>query len=96
MTSYLRFKTDGAGKKSRKKKRLRRMAKRGVCGICGKGMDAGDVSLDHILPKSKGGSNEAWNLRPTHKKCNWNRGNTMEDTVEVRNAERVHRMFGMI
>lgn len=94
MTSYLRPKTDGANKRRKARKR-RRLARTRVCAICGKGMSAAEVSLDHIVPRSHGGTNEAWNLRATHPRCNWERGNHMEDTEEVRNATRLHLMFGI-
>lgn len=55
------------------------------CGICGKrvditlksgprGSDLGP-SIDHIHPRSKGGSDDLANLRLTHWSCNRNRGN---------------------
>lgn len=30
---------------------------------------------DHVIPRSKGGSDEIWNLRPAHHECNRDRGN---------------------
>ena len=94
MTSYLRPKNRGA-KKSAKARKRKRLARTRVCAICGKGMSPADVSLDHVVPRSYGGTSEAWNLRPTHPRCNWERGNTMEDSAEVRNAVRLHLMFGL-
>jgi len=45
---------------------------------------AGDVPMnrDHILPASKGGKNDVWNMRPACAPCNSRRGNelTEEDT----------------
>lgn len=34
-------------------------------------------SIDHIIPQSKGGSNEIENLKLAHRKCNSERGNDM-------------------
>lgn len=36
------------------------------------------MNRDHILPASKGGGNEVWNMRPACSKCNGARGNAME------------------
>jgi len=53
----------------------------GVCGICGLPIDTAltypdpeSLSLDHIIPRSKGGSHAASNLRATHLRCNVARG----------------------
>lgn len=47
------------------------------CGLCHRplGRDETQWSTDHIKPVSKGGSDDAWNLRPTHLSCNSRRGN---------------------
>jgi HNH endonuclease len=50
------------------------------CGICGKRVDRElahpdpmCASLDHIKPVSQGGTNDLWNLRLTHLRCNLSR-----------------------
>lgn len=35
----------------------------------------GTVSVDHVVPRSKGGGDDIGNLRPAHMKCNSRRGN---------------------
>tara|TARA_R110000868_G_scaffold343404_2_gene604426 strand:- start:1422 stop:1793 length:372 start_codon:yes stop_codon:yes gene_type:complete len=55
------------------------------CGICGKRVDTslssgprGDdlgPSIDHVIPRSKGGSDDLANLRLAHWSCNRLRGN---------------------
>ena len=47
------------------------------CGICGRFMRLKDVTIDHIIPKSKGGANHIDNYQPAHKICNGIKGNTM-------------------
>lgn len=42
----------------------------GICYLCGKPVKYDNFSIDHFIPKSKGGSNHYSNLYPTHKKCN--------------------------
>jgi 5-methylcytosine-specific restriction endonuclease McrA len=41
------------------------------CGIC-KGLFASyeDITVDHIVPRGKGGKNHKNNVQPTHRKCN--------------------------
>jgi hypothetical protein len=45
------------------------------CWLCGRGIADGDIiSIDHVRPLSKGGSNKIHNLRPSHVRCNQKRG----------------------
>lgn len=44
------------------------------CGICGKAATK-KMTVDHIIAKSKGGSNKSHNLQPAHKLCNRLKGN---------------------
>jgi len=47
-----------------------------VCGICGKPIaTAREITIDHIRPLSKGGSDKLTNLRLAHEPCNVRRGN---------------------
>lgn len=41
-----------------------------ICQICGRPVDFGSFTLDHIVPRSSGGNNEDNNLQVTHKLCN--------------------------
>ncbi|MDB5422572.1 MAG: endonuclease [Brevundimonas sp.] len=56
-----------------------------VCGICGKQIfhtkkdPKGRLSVDHILPKSWGGSDDSRNLQPSHVGCNQKKGNKIDD-----------------
>lgn len=42
-----------------------------VCWICGR---LGADTLDHVVPLSRGGTNDPENLRPAHRFCNTGRG----------------------
>lgn len=42
-----------------------------VCHLCGK---PGANTIDHIIPRALGGTDELDNLRPAHKRCNSSRG----------------------
>lgn len=53
------------------KARLRIIARDGlVCGICGGNVEPDDVHIDHIIPASKGGSDNDDNLQVAHSRCN--------------------------
>lgn len=41
-----------------------------ICGICGDPLDEADVTIDHIVPVSRGGSDDPENLQPAHRSCN--------------------------
>ncbi len=47
-----------------------------VCWLCGQPI-AGLPSADHVIPRSRGGSDDIENLRPCHGRCNSRRGNRM-------------------
>ncbi|WP_165217251.1 HNH endonuclease [Schaalia sp. ZJ1691] len=46
-----------------------------VCCLCGLSIAPGDESLQHIVPRSKGGTNSLENLAPAHRSCNSSAGN---------------------
>ena len=56
----------------------------GLCALCGKNVHLHmpenhewAASIDHIIPKSRGGGNKINNLQLTHRKCNHKRGNEL-------------------
>jgi 5-methylcytosine-specific restriction endonuclease McrA len=51
------------------------------CGICGKNMPKTDRTLDHIIPLSKGGTGDVWNLRIVHRRCNILKAANMPDEL---------------
>lgn len=45
------------------------------CYLCGKPIETEkEFNLDHSIPLSRGGQNEACNWRPTHRTCNNDKG----------------------
>lgn len=49
-----------------------------ICGICHEKIErVKDLTIDHIIPKSKGGSNKKYNVQPAHYKCNHRKGSEM-------------------
>lgn len=41
-----------------------------ICCICGLTIAPGTESLQHLTPRSKGGTDSSENLRPAHQSCN--------------------------
>lgn len=51
-----------------------------ICGICEKEIEyRSEITTDHIIPKSRGGSNRKDNLQPAHKSCNGRKGNLLPE-----------------
>ncbi len=48
-----------------------------ICYWCAKRLADDEITLDHLFPKSLGGSNSVENLRITCKSCNQSRGNSL-------------------
>jgi 5-methylcytosine-specific restriction endonuclease McrA len=46
-----------------------------VCHLCGMWISDDTRSVDHIIARSHGGTDDLENLRPAHKLCNSARGN---------------------
>ncbi len=44
------------------------------CWVCGKPMPSNDQTIDHFVPLSRGGSNDAGNIRLAHMLCNQSKG----------------------
>lgn len=45
------------------------------CWLCGKAFEYEKPTLDHVIPRSKGGNDQLDNLKIAHMKCNTSRGN---------------------
>ncbi|MGH7666898.1 MAG: HNH endonuclease, partial [Candidatus Dormibacteria bacterium] len=43
---------------------------RGTCGLCGERVADADLSLDHVIPISKGGLHQPDNVQLAHRSCN--------------------------
>ena len=48
-----------------------------LCAYCQHKVERGNWTLDHIIPRSQGGSNHETNLVTAHVKCNSARGNKL-------------------
>lgn len=60
---------------------LKRLILRGTyiqCELCGQMItNERELSLDHIVPRSRGGSDYLHNMQPAHRKCNELKGNAI-------------------
>lgn len=53
-----------------------------TCVHCGKKFRKGSIDIDHIVPQSKGGTNDPKNLQCLCIHCNRSKGNRMDKTKE--------------
>ena len=51
----------------------------GRCGICGSPVNFDDMTVDHIIPLSRGGTNAMDNLRLACRTCNRSKGNLSDE-----------------
>ena len=64
---------------------------KGHCWLCGRADKLEDMSLDHYIPKSKGGKNTVENLRASHVECNNQRGNGDPRPTKRHNKRKPHK-----
>ena len=48
----------------------KRQCAKGVCGYCGQPTPAGELTMDHVVPLSRGGRTTKGNVTPVCKTCN--------------------------
>lgn len=60
--------------KRRKRNTKKKLTGREVCYYCGVKLTRANASFDHIVPLSRGGEDEKWNLVWCCKKCNMSKG----------------------
>lgn len=53
----------------------------GICPICGEPMSEEEQTLDHIIPLSRGGTNDESNMRMVHERCNKFKNNLLDDEM---------------
>lgn len=56
---------------------------RWICGLCGLKIKKNDLTVDHIVPLSRGGSHDLENLRLVHAKCNVIKGNLLDSEFPI-------------
>lgn len=85
------------GSKQRKKiRRAVRMRDGDHCWICLKLMHTHDMSIDHVIPKSDGGTNVLENFKLAHRFCNESRtwGQITRERMFALTPKQRRRIFG--
>ncbi len=54
-----------------------------VCELCGHKIKKDSLTVDHIVPQSRGGTHEYENLRLVHAKCNTIKGNYLDHEIPL-------------
>jgi 5-methylcytosine-specific restriction endonuclease McrA len=55
-----------------------------TCYICGKEFSESKLTLDHVIPISKGGGNSWENLSTCCQQCNWNKGDNLLSEAKIK------------
>lgn len=58
----------------------------GLCHLCRQQLKLEDAELDHVIPVSLGGSDEAENIKLAHRFCNRSRRNSSVEAARARLA----------
>jgi 5-methylcytosine-specific restriction endonuclease McrA len=64
-----------------------------ICFICKKEFARrGDITVDHIIARSNGGTHDIWNLQLAHQKCNIEKSNyqTPENYIRIQKLKGIN------
>ena len=83
------------------KRKLLYLQCRGVCPVCGRHLQITNpkneetyMTIDHMVPKSKGGTNNIENIRPLCRACNNARGNRdIENLISYKDRKELIHAF---
>jgi len=60
------------------------------CHLCNRSIESTDeYSIDHVVPRSQGGTNELSNLRSSHRACNYARQDRSIEEYQSLNTDHV-------
>lgn len=59
------------------------LAADGVCAVCGTVVTPETVSVDHVVPVSRGGNDDEDNLQLVHRRCNTSKSNLLPDEYRL-------------
>jgi 5-methylcytosine-specific restriction endonuclease McrA len=61
--------------------KMRLLRQSDVCALCGKKFtNMKEITIDHIIPLSKGGQDGPLNMQLAHEKCNMEKSNKYDET----------------
>ena len=63
---------------------------RNTCQYCGEGLSAGDLTLDHVVPRSRGGASTWENLVACCHSCNRRKGNQLPNEAGMKLMREPH------
>ena len=66
-----------------------------VCHLCLKPIADNERSVDHVIPRSMGGTDELSNCRPSHQRCNSARGNRSIEEFRASVTDEVAWLLGL-
>jgi 5-methylcytosine-specific restriction protein A len=62
------------------------VAAKGICHLCGGGIQGKGWEVEHVIPLAMGGADDETNMRPAHKACHAPK--TAEDVADIARAKR--------
>lgn len=71
-------------------------AQEGICYLCNDPLTIYDITVDHVVPKSRGGKDSMRNILLTHSRCNSEKGNRMPTKNELDYLEEVNEKVKQI
>ncbi len=77
---------------SNKRKRLRLLMNYPYCAYCGVKLSQRNSTVDHVVPKCRGGSNSLSNLVLSCEKCNADKGDKMASAMTVKLMDKRYQL----
>ena len=61
------------------------------CGLCGKAAEFDKMTIDHVVPRAQGGSDELGNLQLAHEECNYRKADSASPLAAALETVALHR-----
>jgi transcriptional regulator with XRE-family HTH domain len=55
----------------------------GLCGVCAESVDPAEVVVDHVVPLTRGGTDDLANMQITHRRCNQRKGRRLPEETAL-------------
>ncbi len=66
------------------------------CHLCGEWINEDDRSVDHVIARSHGGTDDISNCKPAHKVCNSSRGNRPIEEWRSQNTNELNWLISLV